>query len=241
MRKLDLLAIPALLAVGAILVWSTLPETQHYRFGARAALSGDADRGEGLDGWYWSSGEAARFAGRRLGPGARPRCTGVGRHVRSVVGNKDLYRRFACSTRFAAQRGRPFAATVRVDSRNLATVLCRDCPADPSERGELLALADRFVALTGEAIPFLDENGRGTPGHVARAERLRVVFGRWQRRNRDDATYRALASSGVECARRLALVLQAEAGAAASYNACVQRFGAVHERLGDAFGPQPPR
>jgi hypothetical protein len=242
-RKRHLLWIPGVLAAAALLVWATLPETLEYEFGNETALNGDADRGEWVDGWYWSPRVAAQFAKQRLGPGADLRCRGSGDPVQSIIGNSRLYRRLTCPARFDAVAGRRFTATVRVENRNLATVLCRACPADPAQRGELLSLADRFVQLTHRAIPFHDENGHAAPAHVAQAERLRTVLERWAGRNPEDAAYRELAETSAECVGLLLAVISAaeeELGTTNAYNECVRRFGDRYERLADAFGAQPP-
>jgi hypothetical protein len=242
-RKLHLLWIPGALAAFALLVWATLPETVQYEFGDETALTGDADRGEWVDGWYWSPRVAAQFAKRRLGPGADLRCTGSGDPVQSIVGNNRLYRRLTCPTRFDAVAGRRFSATVRVENRNLATVVCDGCPADPAQRRSLLSLADRFVQLTHRAIPFYDENGHAAPAHLAQAERLETALERWPGRNAEDAEYRELAETTAECVGLLRAVISApedDLATTNAYNECVTRFGEQHERLSDAFGPQPP-
>ena len=242
-RKLHLLWIPSVLAAGTLLVWATLPETLDYEFGDETALTGDADRGEWVDGWYWSPRVAAQFVERRLGPGADLRCKGSGDPVESIIGKNRLFRRLTCPARFDAVAGKRFTATVRVENRNLATVLCNRCPADPAQRGELLSLADRFVQLTHRAIPFYDENGHAAPAHVAQAERLRTVLERWAGRNPEDAAYRELAETSAECVGLLLAVISAaeeDLATTNAYNECVRRFGGQHERLSDAFGPQPP-
>ena len=243
MRKLHLLWVPGALAVAALLVWATLPETFEYEFGDETALTGDADRGEWVDGWYWSTTAAADFAERRLGPGADLRCKGSGDPVQSIIGNNRLFRRLTCPARFDAVAGRRFTATVRVENRNLATVFCRGCPADPAQRGELLSLADRFVQLTHRAIAFYDENGHAAPAHLAQAERLRTVLERWGGRNPGDAAYRELAETSAECVGLLLAVITAvegQLGTTNTYNECVRRFGEQHERLADMFGARPP-
>ena len=243
MRPVHVLWVLGVIAAGAVLVWLMLPDTVEYRFGDETALTGDADRGEWVDGWYWSTAAAAAFAERRLGPGATVRCTGAGDFVRSMVGDNRLYRRLRCPARFAAVPGRRFAASVRVENRNLATVFCRRCPADPAERGELLALANRFVELTHRALDYHDEHGAAAPAHVAQAERLQLVLERWSGRNADDAPYRALAETAAECAGLLIGLITApepERAATDAYNACIRRFGDRHNRLAAAFGPQPP-
>lgn len=243
MRKVHLLWIPGALAAAALLVWATLPETLEYEFGDETALNGDADRGEWVDGWYWSTRVAAAFAERRLGPRADLRCRGSGDPVQSIIGNNRLFRRLTCPARFDAVAGKRFTATVRVENRNLATVFCRGCPADPAQRGELLSLADRFVQLTHRAIPFYDQNGHAAPAHLAQAERLQTVFERWAGRNPEDAAYRELAETSAECVGLLLAVIsavEANLGTTNTYNECVERFGARYEQLSDAFGPQPP-
>ena len=242
-RKLHLLWIPGVLAAGALLVWATLPDTVEYEFGDETALTGDADRGEWVDGWYWSPRVAAQFAKRRLGPGAELVCKGSGDPVQSIVGNNRLYRRLTCPARFDAVAARRFSATVRVDNRNLATVLCNRCPADPAQRGSLLSLADRFVQLTHRAIPFYDENGHAAPAHLAQAERLQATLERWAGRNPHDAGYRELAETTAECVGLLRAVISAaedDLDTTNTYNECVRRFGEQHERLSGGFGPQPP-
>jgi hypothetical protein len=242
-RKQHLLWIPGVLAAAALLVWTTLPETLEYEFGDETALTGDADRGEWVDGWYWSPRIAAQFAERRLGPGADLRCKGSGDPVQSIIGNNRLYRRLTCPARFAAAAGKRFTATVRVENRNLGTVFCRGCPADPAQRGELLSLADRFVQLTHRAISFHDENGRASPAHVAQAERLQTVLERWAGRNPEDASYREFAETSAECVGLLLAVIAAvedELDTTTAYNECVRRFGDEYGRLSDAFGPQAP-
>jgi hypothetical protein len=163
--------------------------------------------------------------------------------VQSIIGNNRLFRRLTCPARFDAVAGQRFTATVRVENRNLATVFCRGCPADPAQRGELLSLADRFVQLTHRAIPFYDESGHADPAHLAQAERLQTVFERWAGRNPEDAPYRELAETSAECVGLLLAVIsavEAELGTTNTYNECVNRFGDRYEQLSDAFGPQPP-
>jgi hypothetical protein len=239
----QLLWIPGVLAALGLLLWISLPDTVEYRFGDEMALTGDADRGEWVDGWYWSRRAAAEFARRRLGPGVDVDCMGRGDHVRAVVGENRLFRQLACTARFGGSAARPSRATVRVGNRNLATVLCPSCPADPAQRGELLSLADRFVELTHRALPYYNENGRAPPGDVARAERLQLVLERWSGRNAEDAAYGELAKAAAECAGDLVAVISAVAddpATAARYNDCIQRFGRLHGRLLNAWGPRLP-